>query len=61
MTRSDSISGGLLRRQPNGGADRPIDHWLRRTLSNSYDEVLSERLPSSWVSMIVRATSSERD
>jgi hypothetical protein len=53
MTGSDSISAGMTRHPaPQGGQDRPVDLWLRRSLSHSFDRVLTENLPESWLAMI---------
>ncbi len=33
-------------------AERQVELWLRRALSEAHDEVLCEGLPSSWLAMI---------
>jgi hypothetical protein len=59
MTGSDSITAGMTRHlAPQGGQDRPIDQWLRRSLSHSFDRVLTENLPESWLAMIDQSRSS---
>jgi hypothetical protein len=61
MTGSDSITAGMTRRPaPRGGQDRPIDQWLRRSLSHSFDRVLTENLPESWLNMIDQNRNSGR-
>ena len=35
-----------------GRADGKVDQWLRRSLSDAHDEVLSESLPQSWLALI---------
>jgi hypothetical protein len=32
--------------------DHKIDHWLRRSLSEAHDQILTEGLPASWIALI---------
>ena len=53
MHGSDTISGETNnRRAAECGRDRSLDLWLRESLACTYDGVLSEELPASWLSMI---------
>jgi hypothetical protein len=52
MTGSDTSTGAAHRSAPQGGQERPIDQWLRRSLCATYDRVLTENLPEAWLSLI---------
>jgi hypothetical protein len=55
MSGPDTICGAVFRRPAKGGADMPVELWLREALACAYDDVLSEKLPEDWLAIIARA------
>jgi hypothetical protein len=38
-----------------------VEIWLRHTLSRSYDDVLTEPLPDTWLHLVAAATPADRN
>ncbi len=55
MTRPDTLTTDCATRSGASRGERKLDLWLRHSLSEAHDEVLSERLPQAWLSMIDRS------
>ncbi len=57
MTGLDTMNADSIRRPPvpcpaNARGERKVDQWLRRSLADAHDEVLTEGLPQSWLALI---------
>jgi hypothetical protein len=61
MNGSEKIKGEGVRRGHQGAASLHVDVWLRDTLASTYNTVLSEPLPDSWVRLIRCAKPGERE
>ncbi len=61
MNAQYRISGEGAGRAQADGAHRPVEIWLRHTLSRSYDDVLTEPLPDTWLHLVAAATPADRN
>jgi hypothetical protein len=61
MNGSENVKGDGMRHGDCASTHGHVDVWLRDALASTYDAVLAEPLPESWVRLIRRAPALESE